>query len=313
MGFMRTIAQEIFPRAQIVMGTEPEFAIGRGLCYALHLDQQTAGFEREAQDILSREAIEREVLAALPELYTRVAPVILDALIKQVALPVFTAWREGTYRTLEDMQAGLAGESAAYFTPETISILIREESREWMGTLRRRLQAITDPLCEKYNLPVASLRLPEESALTFDAADFAPAGRGLVDLSYVKLLSDVIVATVAAALCGGGGLAVIISGPVGLIVGAAAGVLLSRGITTAAERALWKSNVPVLVRKMFSVSAFENGLSRRREEMLSDMMEKLMAQLDPPDARTKRMTGAVADEVTRQLQENLQRAVILLR
>ena len=43
MGFMRTQAQEIFPQAQIVMCTEPEFSIARGRCHALYLAAQTAG------------------------------------------------------------------------------------------------------------------------------------------------------------------------------------------------------------------------------------------------------------------------------
>jgi hypothetical protein len=226
---------------------------------------------------------------------------------------VFAAWKNGTYRTLEDMQAGMAQESGAYFSLEMVAELIRAQSGEWVASLRRRLQAISDPICEKYGLPVASLRLPEAGAVFVDAAQFAPAGRELMDLSHVKLISDMIVATIAATVCGGGGLAMILSGPVGLIAGAAAGVLISRGVTAAAERALWKTNIPLLMRKAFPTAAFENGLARRREEMLAEMQEKLLAQLDTPDARTRRMTGAVADEVTRQMEENLQRAVVLLR
>lgn len=313
MGFMRTLAQEIFPQAQVVMGTEPEFSIARGLCHALHLDEQTAGFEKEAKETLSREAIEHEVLEALPELYVRVTPVLLDAMIKNVAVPVFEGWKSGHYRTLKEMQAALEEQSTAYFTPETTAALIRAESAEWLGTLRRHLQELTDPLCEKYGLPVASLRLPDAGAIPFDASQFTPGGKGLVDLSQMKLISDLIVASVAAMLCGGGGIAMVVSGPIGLIVGALAGWLVSRGVGAAAEKLLWSAPVPLLMRKLFSTILFENGLSRKREAMLADMQQKLIAQLENPDARTKRMTGAVADAVTEQLEENLQRAVMLLR
>ena len=253
------------------------------------------------------------MLKALPELYVRVTPVLLDAMVKNVAVPVFEGWRSGHYRTLKEMQAALEAHSTAYFTPETTAALIRVESAEWLGTLRRQLQELTDPLCEKYGLPVASLRLPDADAIPFDASQFTPAGKGLVDLSQMKLISDLIVASVAAMLCGGGGIAMVVSGPIGLIVGALAGWLVSRGVGAAAEKLLWSAPVPLLMRKLFSTTLFENGLSRKRDAMLADMQQKLIAQLENPDARTKRMTGAVADAVTEQLEENLQRAVMLLR
>lgn len=313
MGFMRTLAQEIFPQAQIVMGSEPEFAIARGLCHALHLDEQTAGFEKEAKETLSREAIEREVLQALPELYARVTPLLLDAMVQKVAVPVFEAWKGGQYRTLSDMQKALESESAAYFSPEVTAALIQEESAAWMGTLRLHLQELTDPLCEKYGLPVASLRLPDAGAIPFDAAQFAPGGKGLMDLTQVKRISDLVVASVAAALCGGSGVAMLVSGPIGLIVGAAAGLLLSRGVSATAEKLLWSTNVPLLVRRMFSTSMFEGNLLRRRDAMIEEMQRKLVGQLSAPDARTRRLTGAVADAVNQQLEENLRTAVVLLR
>jgi hypothetical protein len=69
-----------------------------------------------------------------------------------------------------------------------------------MSTLRGQLQERSDPLCEKYGLPVASLRLPEASAIPFDASQFTPGGKDLMGLQEIKLITDLVVAAVAAAL-----------------------------------------------------------------------------------------------------------------
>ena len=108
-------------------------------------------------------------------------------------------------------------------------------------------------------------------------------------------------------------MAMILSGPIGLVIGAVAGFLLSRGMGAAAEKMMWTLNVPVLMRKLFPTMLFEGGLSRKRDAMIADMQNALIAQLENPDTRTKRMTGAIADAVVAQIAENLQRAVVLLR
>ena len=85
------------------------------------------------------------------------------------------------------------------------------------------------------------------------------------------------------------------------------------GMGAAAEKMMWTLNVPVLMRKLFPTMLFEGGLSRKRDAMIADMQNALVAQLENPDTRTKRMTGAIADAVVAQIAEKLQRAVVLLR
>ena len=167
--------------------------------------------------------------------------------------------------------------------------------------------------CSPTDRRAMHLRLPEAGAIPFDASQFTPGGKDLMGLQEIKLITDLVVAAVAAALCGGGGMAMILSGPIGLVIGAAAGFLLSRGMGAAAEKMMWTLNVPVLMRKLFPTMLFEGGLSRKRDAMIADMQNALIAQLENPDTRTKRMTGAIADAVVAQIAENLQRAVVLLR
>lgn len=312
MDFMRTVAEEVFPGAKIVMGAEPEFAIARGLCYALHLDEQTAGFSAEARRVLAPENIAQMVRAALPDLYTRIAPPLVDALSTQVAPAVFSAWRRGEYRDLTGMQEALAREASAYFSPETLRVLLAPQSKAWLGDLRRRLQTITDPLCEKYALPVTALRLPEDELLLMDMGDLSPTGRDLFDFSAMKLLSDIIAATLAATVLGGGGMALLMSGPLGLVVGAAAGVLASRALTGVAERLLWRADIPLPLRKAFSVRAFEARLAGRREEMIAALAQKMQNAREDAEDDAAHMVEGITQAVRTQMEENLRSAIVLL-
>lgn len=312
MGFMRSICEKMFPNAKILQGSEPEFAIARGLCYALHLDEQTQGFKEEAQRVISREVIEQQTLDALPDLYARCAPILVDVLIKQVAPSVFAAWRNGDIRTLEAMQAELEGACTAYLTPELLQTLLEQESELWMNGLRVGLEEITTKLCEQFGLPSTALRMPQDAALSVDATGFA-MGSQLIDLSYAKLISDVVIATASATLCGGGGIALAVGGPIGLIVGAAAGVLLSRGLMGVTEKLLWKSDVPKFVRRAFTQNAFEKSLEKKRDDMCKELLGGMLARLDPPDKRTQRMLASVAGAVSDQMQENLEQALVLLK
>ena len=67
MPLIEDAAREAFPRAQALRGLEPEFAIARGLCYALRIDRQTKGFHEAVEALIRSDDMEDLVLTRLPE------------------------------------------------------------------------------------------------------------------------------------------------------------------------------------------------------------------------------------------------------
>lgn len=62
-------------------------------------------------------------------------------------------------------------------------------------------------------------------------------------------------------------MALVGAGPVGMIAGAAAGILLALVGKNGMEKALVKAKLPLLVRKLVTDNAVKRGLSRQREEI----------------------------------------------
>ena len=101
MPLIEDIAREIFPKAQVLRGLEPEFAIARGLCYALRIDQKTKGFNEAVEALIRSEDMEELVLARMPELFGAVSTPLADRLVDEVAPEVFALWRAGGLAVLE--------------------------------------------------------------------------------------------------------------------------------------------------------------------------------------------------------------------
>ena len=80
MDFMPEIAAQVFPEALIVHGLEPEFAISRGLCYALRTDARAEGFIRDVEKLIKSPAVEDIVKGELNRLFSDISKPIAGVL-----------------------------------------------------------------------------------------------------------------------------------------------------------------------------------------------------------------------------------------
>lgn len=113
---------------------------------------------------------------------------------------------------------------------------------------------------------------PERMSLSGTRVDAGLSGVkiSLLDAMGMDVLSGlagVVLAVIGAGLCGGGGVALVSTGPAGLIAGAAAGVLLAIVGRPGMEKALRKARIPLLARRLVTDNAVKKGLSRQREGM----------------------------------------------
>jgi molecular chaperone DnaK (HSP70) len=311
MDFVAQIARDVFPRAALLRGAEPEFAIARGLCHALDIDLKTARFRREVRSLVDSGAIARAVSAALPDLYRRTAPIIAASLIDECAPDALRRWKLGEIGSIEDMGSEIARLVAQDLESGEGRLALQQAAAAWAPTLRPALEALTDPICARYGLSAASLHLSAAFFVDAGALDLKTDG-GMMELGHAQTAVDLAVAAVAAALMGGGGMALLMAGPVGLAISFVIGFAASRLGTTLARARLIKADLPLFVRAAFSGHAYKKGLEKKRARLTDSLYDQLCMDLQGPGESARATIDALTDAIARQLDALGDQARILI-
>lgn len=310
MDFMAGIAGEIFPGAQLLHGAEPEFSIARGLCYALRVDMKTRAFEREVKALIDSDEVERIILGALPKLFYKVAPVITSGLIEGCAADAFKRWKHGELKTLGEMSEVVRDSLVESVQEGGIREGFAPVMLEWIEGIRPELEILTDPICGRYELPLTSLRLP--SALDMDAMRLELQAGDIMSFNLLQTVVDVAVGSIVAMILGGSGVALLMAGPVGLILSFAIGFVASRLGTGYAKRHLDKLALPSFMRALFTVGGFRRHLEGKREQLEHQFADQLIALIDPPAQQVEQVVNSVSGAVEAHLGQMAQRARLLI-
>lgn len=310
MRFMRDMAQEVFPDAALVMGIEPEFAIARGLAYALRIDARTRGFVREVDELIASDQVERIVTDALPRLFTALSEPLAEAISRKAALPAFERWRSGQLSTLEDMGKDVSSAAAAFFEGEDARALLAPILALWLKDFMPKIEALTDPICDRYHLPRTALRLSAEFQLSQGGVKMETGS--LVTFESLHVAIDLMMTAIFATLMGGGGVALISTGPIGLVIGAVIGLIVGVLGARVAERAIKNAVVPVPLRRAFSTRGFERTLARKKDALAASVYGQLMEGLKQPSPAVRGMIDGISGSVEAQLKDELKKAVLLI-
>lgn len=306
MEFIGRMAADAFPQAAVLHGSEPEFSIARGLCYALRIDRKTLLFQADVRRLIESSAVEDVLRARMDVLLREIAGVISAEIIERCAPDAFHRWKQGALPTIEALGGEIERQVVQSLESGPARERIEQATRAWLDGLRPELEKLTDPVCVRYGLPLASLRLP--SALALDAASLRLETGGMVDLRLMRAVVDVAVASIVAALLGGGGVALLMSGPLGLVISFVIGLAVSRIGTGLAQQHVERANLPAFLRVFFTEGAFERGLNARRAEMEARLLTQLLA-----DTRAgERIVSDVSGAIERQLDQLADEARLMI-
>ncbi|MBQ8150458.1 MAG: Hsp70 family protein [Clostridia bacterium] len=261
MPFFREACKAAFPEAVVVCCPEPEFSIAKGLAYAGWIDENLRAFRKAIDTEISESRINRVVQQALPELTPRVVNALVDLLMDEAALPVFRDWQHGRLRTLNDMNTAMQKRMA-----EVLSSPITEEAlapviHKWLEGLTPKLQAMVDPICDRYEVPRKEMQL-NLTASGNGQVDFT--AKELMRFPFIGTILGLIISVIVGLLCGGGGLALIASGPLGFLAGAVIGAIVSLFGWNFLSDALLKANVPLLMRRLNSEKQLSSDTTRQK-------------------------------------------------
>lgn len=303
-------AQRIFPDAKILRGLEPEFAIARGLCYALRIDRKTKGFKAAINALIRSDDMEDLVLLRLPALFEAISKPIGDRLINDVAPVIFEQWRSGGLKTFNDIGTELTTRITEMFKNGEMSDIIRPAVAQWVLKLRPDIEQLTDPICDKFDLPRTSLRLPD--TLSIGSAALSVETDQLIRTDSVKAIIDIIVAALIATLMGGSGIALLSTGLPGIVAGFLIGLIGGIIGTQSAEKLLKKSELPIPMRKLITTKFFIRQLRNRQDEITDALLVQLLGELNPPTDSITEMVNTIAASIENQLDMMTEHASLLL-
>jgi hypothetical protein len=292
MGFVAELAKEFFPDALLLRGAEPEFAIARGLCYALSIDLRAQRFREDVKALIDSGEIEKAASEKLPDYYRMAAPIIVSALIDDCAVAALRRWKAGDLTTIDELGAEISRLVSEDLRSGEAKKALEATAAAWAPSLRPALEALTDPICARHGLPATTLRLPAAFYVSAGDLDLKTRG-GMLDFSYAQTAVDLAVASIVGALLGGGGIALLMAGPVGFAVSFAIGFAFSRLGTTIARAHLGKANLPRFLRLAFSERAYRAGLEKKRDRLEDEVLNQLY--------RTLKSSGESAEETLRAL------------
>ena len=277
MPFFRQLCREAFRDAAVVCCPEPEFSIAKGLSYAGWIDSNLREFRKAIEKEITEERVAYTARKAMPQLIPPVTEALVNLLIEEAAVPVVTDWQKGRIGTMEEMDAQLKQRVTEVLDSPMARDALTPALRSWLDEVGTQLQALVDPICDRYEVP------RKEMALNLTAVSSGPEklpldAKGLTGMNLIGALMTVIVSVLLGLLCGGGGVALIAAGPLGFLAGALLGTAVSLFGMDALTGAMMKANLPLLLRKRNLVKHLRSDSTRKK---LRDALEK---ELSAPDS-----------------------------
>jgi len=308
MAFFREACKSAFSSSLMVLCPEPECSIARGLAYAGRVDENLKIFRQEVASIARGERLLSAVGARVHALYQPIASALFEV-ARESALDAMKLWRSGGVDTIKDLDAVLEQRIAEAFSGEEAAERIRGELSRWTSDLMAQLEGELEALCLRCGVP------PEKMALSSTRVSAGVSGvklslAGAMGMDVLSGVLGVVLGVVGASICGGSGMALIGTGPVGLIVGASMGVLLALLGKGEMEKLFSSLHVPVLLRQLVTTSAVAAGVDRQREEIERSIVSALA---DPRNGFSARLADSISATLGAQLERMAQSAEMSIR
>ena len=244
MPLFRELCQEAFEAAVVVSCPEPEFSIAKGLAYAGWIDENLRAFRAAVREEITDARVGGVARRALNQLLPGVADALAGLLMEEAVAPLTQAWKRGAIGTLGELNDRLAQRMRQVLASPLAERVLEPVIAEWLKGMDEELQELVNPICDRYDVPRREMKLN----LAAGASALTPSVQGVVSLSPLGAALGAMVSVVTAVLCGGGGVALIAAGPVGMLAGLVLGAVASALGWGPVNAALMRMYVPLLLR-----------------------------------------------------------------
>ena len=292
MGFFQRACKQEFPQAQIVICPEPEYSIAKGLSYAGRVDKQLEDFYADIENYFTSSEIPALVEQSLDWLTVPLASVISGHIVNDVALEVLNQWKQGELKTIEEMEAPIRKGTEQLLKDLDSVDGVKPVVSEWCRRLFLKLQPRLDDICHAHNVDRSSMTL--SAVHSMDGPDKLNIN---LEAKFFSGLTYLVTASLSAALCGGGSLALILDGPLGLLIGAVIGLVVAFLGKGAISKTVNRLDLPRPLRKMVAGS-LKRSLSGSRQRKAIE--EELINTMKKPE-----FTGQLVKDITVSLEKQI--------
>ena len=303
-------AKAAFPKARVVRGAEPEFAIARGLAWLGRFEYLHTSFKTEVKKHTDKGGIIfRKAEKASRDLGQTLAPVLVDAMTESCILPTFSDWRSGQIKSLDDVESQLNIKVSDWLSSDGAQAALRPVIDVWFAGLQRDIETVTDPLCREHGLPAMVLSLTDSQHVSrhLEGLSLAMPHVGSME-SDTALVGTTLSAILIGSLLAHANLfAPLFLNPLGLVVGG----VLAGGSYFYGRKALSgkmrSAKVPVIVRQILTDGRVRSAVNKQRPELIEAV------QTAWADAASERFTGELNEMLGSALRERAdERAVLFL-
>ncbi len=296
---IRSWCREIFPEAIVIAGTEPEFSVSRGLAWSGRIDEELRRFRQEIEELRLSDTVERIVSGRIGALYAAAVDAMIEPVLDEVVMPLFDRWRSGELSALNDVDKALQEELECWLRSEAAARRLVAPITEWLRPVAEDLEQHTVPICVRHHVPYQALSL--RSVLSAEDLDIRLEAKNLFPVEEITWLIDSIISLLVGLLCGGSGVALISSGPAGIVAGASASLLLLLLGRERMQQMLLAANMPKPMRKMVPRSAIRarlNPIARTLRREIAARFEK---------DKNAEITARTVEEISQQIERCLGR------
>ena len=174
------------------------------------------------------DAVENHVAQAMPKLTDALSGMMTDELLEQVILPEYRAWQQNKTNTFADMEAKCQTRAEELLKTDKWREQLSAVVTPWVDGILAVVQHDLNDLCVKYGVDIQRLQIRnatiQTGTLSMQGVLTMP---GMTDMPLVSVLFNIIMGVITAALCGGGGVALLVSGPLGLVIGFIIGLIIA--------------------------------------------------------------------------------------
>lgn len=275
MAFFRELCRDIFDTAIVISCPEPEFSIAKGLAYAGWIDENMRAFRQAIRDEISETRLSVLVNEAIPSLLPSVTDLLTDLIIDEAALPVASLWKSGAISTLKDMEEQITSRTERVLNSPLAQEALAPAVEKWLDEFTERLQAIVDPVCDEYEVPRKQMEL---NLTASGHAQVNVHAGNLAGMPVVGTLLGVIITIIVGVLCGGSGITLIATGPLGVVAGVAIGAVASLLGWGVVSKMVMNMDIPRFMRHI----PIDNRL--RSSQTRHEMKKQLLAAISPEDS-----------------------------
>ena len=297
LGAVREWTREVFPESIVITGSAPEFSVATGLSYCGKIDDDLREFKNEVNRLISSSDVEQIVENNLDNLYHSTIDAMIEPILINAAIPVVDRWRSGEIDKLSEIDKILEEEIENYLHTDEARNLMMKPVAAWLKKVSYALEEYTIPICTKYNVPYSALSL--NSYMSLSDFEIKLEAKNLFAVDEITWLIDTVITLIVSFLCGGSGIAMISSGPTGIVAGALISLRVLALGKDKMQDAMVNISIPSVLRKLVSRSYFESRLSRLAQEIKANIFKSI------DEDKNLEMTERLVNEISGQIEQCL--------